>query len=318
MKRSFVAAFLFLLAGAVTAQPWPNQSVRLVVPFAPGGGVDTMARILAQPLAQRLGQSVAVDNRGGAGGNIGTEVAARSKPDGYTILMASVSPNAVNVHLYSKLPFDPIRDFEPVIYFSQVPNILVVAAGSPYNSARELIDFARANPNKVSYGSAGVGSSHHLAGQMLATHTGVQLMHVPYRGAGMAHSDLLAGTITLMMDTTAPVSFVAAGKMKALAVAADKRSPAFPQLPTFSELGIKGVSMSAWYGVMAPAGTPREIVDRLNTEINAVLKDPAVVKRLNDLGADIGGGTAQDFGRFVEAEIKRYADVVKAAGAKLD
>ena len=318
MKRSLFAAFLFLLTSLASAQPWPSQSIRLVVPFAPGGGVDTMARILAQPLAQRLGQSIAVDNRGGAGGNIGTEVAARAKPDGYTILMASVSPNAVNVHLYSKLPFEPIRDFEPVVYFSQVPNILVVAANSPFNTAQELIEFARTNPGKVSYGSAGVGSSHHLAGQMLATHTGVQLMHVPYRGAGMAHSDLLAGTITLMMDTTAPVSFVAAGKMKALAVAADKRSTAFPQLPTFAELGIRGVSMSAWYGVMAPAGTPRDIVDRLNVEINAVLKDPTVVKRLNELGADIGGGTPQEFGRYVEAEIKRYAEVVRAAGAKLD
>lgn len=314
----FVAFVLCTFASVASAQSYPTKPIVMVVPFAPGGGVDTMARLIAQPLSQRLGQPIVIDNRGGAGGNIGTEAAARARPDGYTIVMGSVSPNAVNTHLYSRLGFDPVKDFEPIVYVSAVPNILVVAANSPIKTAKELVDAARAAPGKYTYGSAGVGSSQHLAAAMLGTATGTNLMHVPYKGAGIAQQDLLAGHISFMLDTTGPISFVQSGRMRALAVASKTRSPALPNVPTFEEAGISGVHSSAWYGLMAPAGTPREIVQRLNAEANAVLRDPEMKKRLAALGADMGGGTPEEFGKFVASEVRRYADVVKASGAKLD
>ncbi len=313
-----LAPLLCAFASVASAQTYPVKPIVMIVPFAPAGGVDTMARLIAQPLGQRLGQTIVIDNRGGAGGNIGTEMAARARPDGYTIVMGSVSPNAVNIHLYSRLGFDPIKDFEPIVYVSTVPNILVVASNSPYKTAKELIDAAKAAPGKLSYGSAGVGSSQHLAAAMLGTSTGTTLMHVPYKGAGIAQQDLLAGHIDFMLDTTGPISFVQSGRMRALAVASKTRSPALPNVPTFDEAGVPGVYSSAWYGLMAPAGTPRDIVNRLNTEANAVLRDPEMKKRLAALGADMGGGTAEEFGKFVAAEVTRYADVVKASGAKLD
>jgi len=314
----FVASLLCAIAGAASAQSYPVKPIVMIVPFAPGGGVDTMARLIAQPLSQRLGQPIVIDNRGGAGGNIGTEAAARARPDGYTIVMGSVSPNAVNTHLYSRLGFDPIKDFEPIVYVSTVPNILVVAANSPIKTAKDLVDAARAAPGRYTYGSAGVGSSQHLAAAILGTVTGTSLMHVPYKGAGIAQQDLLAGHISFMIDTTGPIAFVQSGRMRALAVASKTRSPALPNVPTFDEAGIPGVYSSAWYGLMAPAGTPREVVSRLNAEANAVLRDPEMKKRLAALGADMGGGTPEEFGKFVASEVARYADVVKASGAKLD
>jgi tripartite-type tricarboxylate transporter receptor subunit TctC len=307
------------LAGAAGAQTYPNKPITLIVPFAPGGGVDTMSRLIAEPLGKALGQPFVIDNRGGAGGNIGTEAAARASPDGYTLVMGSTSPNAVNVHLYARVGFDPIKDFAPIGYVSSVPNILVVAANSPYNTAAELIAAAKAGRGgNLTYGSAGVGSSQHLAAAMMGTSTGTSFTHVPYKGAGPAQADLLAGHIGFMLDTTGPLTFVKAGKMRALAVASKTRSPALPQVPTFEEAGIPGVLSAAWYGLMAPAGTPREIVALINTKLNEVLQLPETRRRLAEFGADIGGGTPEEFGRFVAAELVRYADVVKASGAKVE
>jgi tripartite-type tricarboxylate transporter receptor subunit TctC len=314
----FLLPLLVVLANGVSAQTYPVKPITMIVPFAPGGGVDTMARLIAPALGQRLGQQIVIDNRGGAGGNIGTEVLARARPDGYTIAMGSLSPNAVNIHLYSRLGFDPIKDIEPIVYVSAVPNILVVAADSPIKTAKELIDAAKATPGKLTYGSAGVGSSQHLAAAMLGTVTGTTSTHVPYKGAGIAQQDLLAGHINFMLDTTGPISFVQSGRMRALAVAAKTRSPALPNVPTFDEVGISNVHSSAWYGLIAPAGTPREIINRINTEANVVLRDPEFKKRLAALGADFGGGTPEEFGKFIASEVTRYADVVKASGAKLD
>src|SRR5262245_59466550 len=270
----WLGAVLLACAGLAQAQPYPSQPIRLIVPWPPGGGVDTAARIIGQPLGQRLGQSIVIENRPGAGGNIGTELAARAKPDGYSLLMGSVSPNAINVHLYSRLGFDPIKDFVPIVYVTAVPNILVVPASSPASTAHELIAEARARPGKLNYGSAGVGSSQHLAAAMLIAATKIHIVHVPYKGTSAAETDLIAGHIALLLDTTACLPFVTAGKMKALAVAAKARNPALPNVPTFEEIGVPGVLSGAWYGLMAPAGTPREIIDKVNAEADAVLRDP--------------------------------------------
>jgi tripartite-type tricarboxylate transporter receptor subunit TctC len=317
LRTGLLAASL-LVSMLAQAQSYPNQPIRLIVPWPPGGGVDTSARIIAQPLGERLGQSIVIDNRPGAGGNIGTEAAARAKPDGYTLLMGSSSPNAINIHIYPKLPFDPAKDFASIVYVTAVPNILVVPGASPHNSAQELIAHIKANPGKVNYGSAGVGSSQHLAASMLITATGVNIVHVPYKGTGPAETDLIAGHIAMMLDTTACLPFVAAGRMKAFAVASKARNPALPHVPTFDELGIAGVYSSAWYGVMAPAGVPQEVVNRINAEVNALLKTPEIRKRIADFGGEPGGGSPADFERFVAAETQRYAAVVKASGAKVE
>ena len=303
---------------ACAAQGYPNQPIRLVVPWPPGGGVDTSARILQQPLAERLKQPIVIENKPGAGGNIGTEQAARSRPDGYTLLMGSVSPNAINVHLYARLGFDPLKDFAPIVFFTTVPNILVVPGGAPYASAQELIAHAKANPGKVNYGSAGVGSSQHLATSMLIAATGINIVHVPYKGTAPAEIDLMAGVVSMLLDTTACLPFVAAGRMKALAVASKARNPALPNVPTFDEIGIPAVYSSSWYGVMAPAGTPPEVVQRINAEVNAILKTPEMRKRLADFGGEVGGGSPEDFARFIVSETARYAGIVKASGAKLE
>jgi tripartite-type tricarboxylate transporter receptor subunit TctC len=317
--RGWLGAVLLACAALAQAQSYPAaQPIRLIVPWPPGGGVDTTGRLIAQPLSERLHQSIVIDNRPGAGGNIGTEVASHAKPDGYTLLMGSISPNAVNVHLYSRLGFDPVKDFAPIIFVSSVPNILVVPGNSPINSVQELIASAKANPGKIDYGSGGVGSSQHLAGSIFKTAAKIDIVHVPYKGTAPAESDLIAGHIQMMLDTTTCLPYIAAGKMKALAVASKQRNPALPNVPTFDELGLPGVYASSWYGLMAPAGTPREVIERINAETNTILKTPEMRKRMVDFGAEIGGGTPEDFARFIADETKRYEEVVRASGAKLE
>jgi len=318
MRTGWAAALLVFATLAQAQQNYPNQPIRLIVPWPPGGGVDTSARIISQPLSERLGQSVVIENRPGAGGNIGTEAAAKAKPDGYTLLMASSSPNAINIHIYPKLPFEPLKDFAPIVYVTAVPNILVVPGNAPTANAQELIAFAKANPGKVNYGSAGVGSSQHLAASMLIAATGINIVHVPYKGTGPAETDLIAGHIAMMLDTTACLPFVASGRMKAFAVASKSRNPALPNVPTFDEIGVTGVYSSAWYGIMAPAGVPPEVVLRVNAEVNALLKTPDVRKKIADFGGEPGGGTPADFERFVASELQRYAAVVKASGARVE
>jgi len=318
MRHAIGWALALLIAGAAQAQSYPSQAIRLIVPWPPGGGVDTSARIVSQPLSERLGQGVVIENRPGAGGNIGTEAAKNARADGYTLLMGSSSPNAINIHIYPRLGFHPLNDFTPVVYVTAVPNILVVPGNSPHHSARELLAYIKANPGKVNYGSAGVGSSQHLATAMLMASTGLDIVHVPYKGTGPAEVDLIAGHIPMMLDTTACLPFVAAGKLKAFAVASKARNPALPDVPTFEELGIPNVYSSAWYGIMGPAGLPPEVVGRINSEVNALLKTPEVRKRIADFGGEPGGGTPAEFGRFIQSEITRYADVVKAAGAKIE
>ena len=300
------------------ASGYPQQPIKLMVPWPPGGGVDTTARMIADPLAARLKQPFVIDNRGGAGGNIGTQAAAQAKPDGYNLLMGSISPNAVNIHLYSRLGFDPIKDFAPIIYVSSVPNILVVPADSPAKTVKDLIEMARAKPGTLNYGSGGVGSSQHLAAVQLINATKIDIVHVPYKGTSPAEVDLVAGHISMMLDTTTCLPFIASGKMRALAVASKTRNPALPNVPTLDEAGIPGVYASSWYGLMAPAGTPRPIIDRLNAEANQVLQSPEIRKRMADFGAEVGGGTPEDFAQFIASEIKRYESIVRLSGAKVE
>ncbi|WP_086923199.1 Bug family tripartite tricarboxylate transporter substrate binding protein [Variovorax sp. JS1663] len=314
-----LSAVLIALAGAAAAEPgYPSQPIKLMVPWPAGGGVDTTARMISEPLAQKLGQPIVIDNRGGAGGNIGTELAARVKPDGYNLLMGSISPNAVNLHLYTKLGFDPVKDFAPIVYVSAVPNILVVPGSSPFKSVKDVIDAAKANPGKLNYGSGGVGSSQHLAAVQFMSAAKIDIVHVPYKGTAPAEADLAAGHISLMLDTTTCLPFVASGRMRALAVASRKRNPALPDVPTFDEVGLPGVYASSWYGLMAPAGTPRPIIDKLNAQANEVLQSADLKRRMAEFGAEIGGGTPEEFGQFIVSEIKRYESIVKASGAKLD
>ena len=317
-----LAAGLLALAAAAAAQSgaanYPNMPIRLMVPWPPGGGVDTTARMISEPLGQRLGQALVIDNRAGAGGNIGTELSARAKPDGYNLLMGSISPNAVNLHLYTRLGFDPIKDFAPIVYVSAVPNILVVPVSSPAKSVKELIALALANPGKLNYGSGGVGSSQHLAAVQFMSAAKVDIVHVPYKGTSPAEADLVSAHISLMLDTTTCLPFIAAGKLRALAVASKKRNPALPDVPTFDEAGLPGVYASSWYGLMAPAGTPRPIIDKLNAEANAVLKSPDMQRRMAEFGAEIGGGTPEDFANFISSEIKRYESIVRLSGARFD
>ena len=315
-----VLSSLALAAASVVAhaQGYPNQPIRLIVPWPPGGGVDTTGRMIAQPLSQRLGQSIVVDNRAGAGGNIGTEFAAHQKADGYTLLMGSISPNAVNIHLYSRLGFDPIKDFAPITFVSSVPNILVVPAASPYKTVKDLVDAAKASPGKLTYASGGVGSSQHLAGVQFRTATKIDVLHVPYKGTAPAETDLIGNQVSFMLDTTTCLPFIAAGKMRALAVASKARNPALPDVPTLDEVGVPGVYASSWYGLMAPAGTPKDIVDRLSKEMREILATPEMKKRMVEFGAEIGGGTPEDFASFIASEIKRYEEIVRVSGAKLD
>jgi tripartite-type tricarboxylate transporter receptor subunit TctC len=314
MKNLHACAAAVLWAASLLAQAqpgaaaYPQQPIKLMVPWPPGGGVDSTARMIADPLAVRLGQPFVIDNRGGAGGNIGTQIAAQAKPDGYNLLMASISPNAINIHLYARLGFDPVKDFAPIVYVSSVPNILVVPADSPAKSVKDLIEMARAKPGTLNYGSGGVGSSQHLAAVQFISATRIDIVHVPYKGTSPAEVDLVAGHISMMLDTTTCLPFIASGKMRALAVASRKRNPALPEVPTLDEAGVPGVYASSWYGLMAPAGTPRPIIDRLNAEANQVLQSAEIKKRMADFGAEIGGGTPEEFGQFIASEIKRYGN----------
>lgn len=307
------------LAGTpALAQAWqPTQPIKLVVPWAAGGTTDVIARVIAAPLGQALGQTVVVDNKPGAGGNIGTSQAVREKPDGSTLILVTSTTQAINPHLYAKLPFDPAKDFTPVVWIGSVPNILVVPPKSPIKSVPDLLERARKEPGKLTYASGGNGSSQHVAGAMLESAGRIDLLHVPYKGSAPAATDLIAGQVDLMLDTGS-MAHIQGGSLRAVAVASAKRIPALPNLPTFAEAGLPGMETGAWYGVMGPAGMPKEAVARLNVELNKILKDPAIVKRLQDIGAQVGGGTPAEFESFAAQELKRYAELIKQRGVKID
>ncbi|QWE21308.1 tripartite tricarboxylate transporter substrate binding protein [Polynucleobacter sp. AP-Kolm-20A-A1] len=292
---------------------YPDKSIKFLVPWPPGGATDQVARILAMPLTKELGVSVFVENKGGAGGNIGTQAFLQDKPDGYSILMATSSTNAAGPHLFSNQGFDAAKDFTPVVLVCTIPNIMVVPAASPWNSLKDLMTDAKQNPGKFTYGSAGIGASQHLAGAQFKTVTGLDIRHVPYKGSGPAAVDLMAGHIDMMLDTGSMAN-IKGGKLKALGVASEKRIPELPNVPTMKEAGVAMVA-NAWYGVMLPAGAPKDVTEKLNAAVNKVLKDPEVRKHLQSIGAQVDGGSVAEFTKFSQSEIKRYEGIVKMSGA---
>jgi len=319
MKRLLVCALALLLAPAlVHAQAWPTKQVRLIVPFPAGGGTDAFARPLAAYLSQQLGQQFYIDNRGGAGGTIGADLAAHAPPDGYTFLVGAVH-HTIAVSVYSKLGYSLEKDLMPVTLVSIVPNVVVLNPKVPIGSIKELIEYAKANPNKLNYASAGNGTSHHLAPEMFKTMTGVQINHVPYKGAGPAMQDLVAGQVDLMFDgmgSSAPQ--IRGGKLKPLAVTTTTRSPAFPDVPTMQEAGVPGYEVTTWYGLWAPAGTPADIVNKLQQEVAKAMARQEIKDIWAAQGAGLGGNTPDQFGAFIKVEIVKWGKVAKDANIKID
>ncbi len=305
------------LAFAASANTYPDRPVRLVVGFPPGGAADILGRAAAQQLSDRLGQQVVVDNRGGAGGLIATEIAARANADGYTLLFSSI-PHVINPHLYKKVSYDAIKDFTPVVQFVAVPLMMASGNSFPAKTVAELIAYSKANPGKVNYGSGGSGSSSHLAMELFKSMTGTRMEHIPYKGVGPLVTDMLGGQIALTISSAVPLSpQVKSGKLRGLAVTGPKRSAAFPELPAIAET-VPGYEVVNWFGIFAPAGTPADIVKRVNAELNTALASADLVKRLNAQGADAVGGSAEGFARVVKADYSKWAKVVKESGAQVD
>ena len=307
---------LALIFSAITINcfaAYPDKSIKFIVPWPPGGATDQVARILVQPLIKELGVSVFVENKGGAGGNIGTQAFLQDKPDGYTILMATSSTNAAGPHLFSNQGFDPAKDFLPVVLVCTIPNIMTVPSSSPWNNLKDLMADAKQNPGKFTYGSAGIGASQHLAGAQFKTVTGLDIRHIPYKGSGPAAVDLMAGHIDMMLDTGS-MNNIKGGKLNALGVASERHISELPNVPTMKEAGVPMVA-NAWYGVMLPSGAPKDIAEKLNGAINKVLKDPEVKKHLQSIGAQVDGGSVAEFSKFSQSEIKRYEGIVKMSGA---
>ena len=309
------AALAALFAwGIAQAQTYPARPVRLLVPSTPGGSVDTLSRAIATRLSEKWGQQVVVDNRPGAGGVIAAELTAKAPPDGYTLIMCTVASCATNVSLHKNLPYDPVRDFEPVTLVATQNLMLLVHPSIPASSVKDLIATAKAHPGKYSFASAGNGTGGHLSGELFKLLAGIDLLHVPYKGVAPALVDVVSGQVSMTFASIlSSLPQVKSGKVKALAVTGLKRSPAAPELPTMMEAGVKGYESATWYGVLAPARTPKEIIARLNTEIVAITKQPDVRDRLSKEGADPVGSSPQELGAYIKSEIAKWSKVVKAA-----
>ena len=309
---------LCLGAAPAGAQTYPSKPIRMIVPFAPGGGTDILARIIGQQLADAWGQAVNVENRAGASGNLGTELVARSVPDGHTLVMA-INTHAVNASLYSKLPFDPVKDFAPVILTATTANILVVHPSVPANSVQELIALAKAQPGKLNYASGGSGTTSHLAAELFKTMAGVEMVHVPYKGGGAAYTDLISGQVQLyFVGIPGTLQYLKAGRLRALGVTTLRRSPAAPETPTIAESGLPGFSATTWWGILAPAGTPQPIIARIDFEVARILKLPEVRAKLDAQGFEPVASTPESFGAFMRSEIELWARAVKASGARAE
>jgi tripartite-type tricarboxylate transporter receptor subunit TctC len=310
------AAFVWTIP--VPAQsPYPTRPIQLVVTVPPGGAADFVARIVAAKLADALGQSVVISNRGGAAGTTAAASVAKSDPDGYTLLLNTIATHGIGPHLYANLPYDPAKDFAAVILLTRFPLVMTVTASLPARSVAELIALARARPGELAFASAGTGGAPHLAGELLKTVAGVDLLHVPYRGSGPAVVDLIAGRVAIMIDAAPPLlPFIMSGQVRPLAAASRERHRLLPEVPTFAELGYGRMEVSLWYGIAAPAATPTAVVQRLNGELVKILGMADIRKSLTEQGADIGGGTPADFAAFMSEERSRWGVVVKEAGIK--
>jgi tripartite-type tricarboxylate transporter receptor subunit TctC len=310
-------AGVLLIAGVAVAQSYPDRPVRLVVGFPPGGAADILGRIAAHELSARIGQQVVVDNRGGAGGLIATEIAARANPDGYTLLFTSI-PHVINPHLYRKVSYDALKDFTPVIQFVSVPLMMAAGPSVPAKTVKDVIALAKAKPGQINYGSGGSGSSSHLAMELFKSMAHIDLSHVPYKGTGPLITDMLGGQVGLTIASAVPLSpQVRSGKLRGLGVTGPKRSPAFPDIPAIAET-VPGYEVVNWFGIIAPAGTSKAIVTRVNAELNKALQSPELVKKLGAQTAEAVGGTPEAFGKVIRADFAKWAKVVKDSGARVD
>jgi tripartite-type tricarboxylate transporter receptor subunit TctC len=317
-SRSLLAAAL-LSAAAAFAQSFPTKPVRLIVPYPPGGGNDAIARLLAAKMPEGLGQQLIVDNRPGAGTTIGTAIAARSAPDGYTIMMSSVATHAMAPQLYADPGYDPVKDFAPITLLATTPVMMIVSASLPYKSLQDVVNAAKAQPGKLTYASGGNGTPPHLSGVIFASQTGTQWVHIPYKGSGPALIDVMSGTITMIIDTAASATpHVRSGKMRGLAITGKQRWPDLTEVPTFAEGGMPGYDASSWYAIHAPAGTPKEAIVVLNKELVRIVKLPDVSERLRQMSADPVGNTPEQFDAFVKAEIAKWGKVIKAQNIRVE
>ena len=317
-------AITSVATNALAQAPWPTKPVKIVVPFAPGGTTDILARAVAPELSKAFGQPFIVDNRAGAGGNVGADIVAKSPADGYTLLMGTVGTHGINKSLYSKLPYDPQKDFAPITLVAGVPNVMVMNADKAkamgINNVPDFIQYAKTHPGQLNMASSGNGTSIHLAGELFKSMTGIFMTHIPYTGSGPAMMGMVSGTVDVMFDNLpSAMPQIKGGKLKAFAVTSAQRSAAMPELPTIEEAGkIKGFEASSWFGLLAPAGTPPEVVLKLQQETARALNSPAIKEKLLAQGAIPSGNTPQEFARFIDAEIGKWAPVVKASGARVD
>ena len=319
LKIAGLATLAMGLALTAHAQSFPSKPMKIVVPFAPGGSTDVMARMVGEGLATRLNQQVVVDNKAGAGGNIGADIVAKSPPDGHTLVMGSIGTHATNSLIYPQMPYDSEKDFAPVTQVAAVSLVLVVHPSLPVKSVKELIALLEKEPGRYNYASGGIGASQHLAGELFKYKTKTQMLHVPYKGSAGALSDLLSGRVPIMFaDLPLVLSHVQSGGLRALAVGDPKRSPALPNVPTVAEAGVPGFAANAWYGLFAPANTPQPVVAKLQSEVAGILQQPAIRKRMTELGATPIGSTPAEFREFQLSEMKRWKEVVDSANIRAE
>ena len=316
--RAWALVAVLLASGMAQAQGYPAKTIRWIVPWPPGGGADVLSRMLSPQLSEAVKQQIVIDNRGGAAGNIGAELAAKSPADGYTVVFAYSGTHAINPSIYRKMPFKE-SDFAPIIQLASVPQVLVVHPSLPVKTVKELVALAKKRPGELTYGSSGSGAFNHLTGALFSMKTGTQLTHVPYKGGGPAAVALLSGEITMILGEPATiVGFVKSGRVRALAVTGAKRAPALPELPTIAEAGVAGYEATSWNGMLAPAGTPADVIKRLNAEFNRIISAPDMKKRMLDSGYEPVGGPPERLGELIRTEIAKWAPVVKAAGVQVD
>ncbi|WP_440110012.1 Bug family tripartite tricarboxylate transporter substrate binding protein [Acidovorax sp. BL-A-41-H1] len=314
-----LSAALLATSPAALAQAYPSKPITIIVPFAAGGTTDILARIVGQALTTELGQPVVVDNRAGAGGNIGGAAAAKAASDGYTLFMGTVGTHAINASLYKKMPFDPVKDFAPLTRVATVPNLLVAHPSQPFKTVKDMIAYAKANPGKLTFGSPGSGASPHVSGELFRSMTGTDLLHVPYKGSAPAMTDLLGGQISIMFDNMpSAIQHVRSGKLVPIAVTTAKRSPELPNVPTIAESGVPGYEATSWFGMFSPAATPAPVVAQLNKAIVKVLNQPDVKKKIAEQGGDVVAETPEQFAAFIKAESTKWSKVVKESGASVD
>ena len=319
IKTLVAAALLATGRGSALAQAdFPSKPLTMIVPFSAGGTTDILARIVGQALGQELGESIIIENKPGAGGNIGAQQAARAKADGYTLFMGTVGTHAINQSLYKKLPYDPLKDFTPLSRVATVPNLLVAHPSRPYKTVQEMIAYAKANPGDVTYGSPGSGASPHVSGALFQSMPGAELTHIPYKGSAPAVSDLLGNQIAVMFDNMpSAIQHVRSGKLRPIAVTTAKRSPELPDVPTIAEAGVPGYEATSWFGLWAPAGTPAPVLDKLHSALTKVLQDPAVVKKIADQGGEVVIDAPAEFEAFIQSEAAKWGKVVKESGAEV-